>query len=146
MNELLHSMDCEMTSSQFVAWLRGVANSIEEIAGDVDANKAYKIGEWLHVACDTQTRESCPCETPSNHKNYSRKENKMDCHICKKGTLINVKDTSWKMCNSCGSFVDYTTVKTLESAQQSVQPTPESGRDLPAESSDSKVASPAESG
>jgi len=100
MNELLHSMGCEMTSSQFVAWLRGVANSIEEIAGDVDANKAYKIGEWLHVACDTQTRESCPCETPSNHKNYAQQSRALDAaKVCRVINHFYVEG----VCSQCGS-------------------------------------------
>lgn len=68
MNELLHSPNCKMTSPQFVAWLRGVANSIEELVSEEDTKKLYHLCEWLVWVYDTQTRESCPCETPSNHQ------------------------------------------------------------------------------
>ena len=68
MNELLHSPDCEMTAPQFVAWLRGVANTIEETVSAEESSKAYELGEWLLCTYDTQTRESCLCETPVNHQ------------------------------------------------------------------------------
>lgn len=41
---------------------------------------------------------------------------------------------------------DEEALQIIRALQQSVQPTPESGRDLPAESSDSKGSAPAESG